>query len=54
MAILDRVRNLPLESADPERDLLDWLGKPHSEPDVAKACQLVLEQLGGVPNSPTI
>jgi len=45
-AILERVRNLRHESADPERDLLDWLSRPHADPDVLRACKLTLEQLG--------
>jgi hypothetical protein len=48
MAILEQVRNLPLASAAPERDLLDRLSRPHAEPEVTKACALMLEQLGPV------
>jgi hypothetical protein len=30
----------------PESDVLDFLGKPHSDPDMVKACREVLEYIG--------
>jgi hypothetical protein len=45
-AILALARELPISSADPERDLLDWLSKAHSDPDLVKACKEVLENIG--------
>ena len=46
MAILEQVRNLPTESPDPERVLLDFMSKPHADPDTAKACKTTLENIG--------
>jgi hypothetical protein len=43
-AILAKLRELPTSSADPERDLLDWLSGPHAETNVDRACKQVLEQ----------
>jgi hypothetical protein len=44
--IMERVRNLPLESPDPGRDLLAFLRQSHTDPELAKACHLVLDALG--------
>jgi hypothetical protein len=52
MAILEQVLNLPLTSAAPERDLLDWLSKPHADSDLLRACKAVLEHAGAPPNAP--
>ncbi len=43
---MNRIKDLQLSSADPKRDLLDLLRKPHSVPDLVKACKEVLEQIG--------
>jgi len=32
--------------ADTERDVLDFLSKPHSNPDLVRACKEVLEYIG--------
>jgi hypothetical protein len=44
LAILNRAREFRHSSADPERDLLDWLSKPHSEANLDKACKEVRER----------
>lgn len=43
-AILIQCRELRQASADPERDLLDWLSRTHPESNVTRACKQVLEQ----------
>jgi hypothetical protein len=48
---VNQANDLRLSSADPERDLLDWLSKPHSNPDLVKANKEVLEQIGDAPGS---
>jgi hypothetical protein len=48
-AILAQARDLALSSADPERDLLDYLSKPHADADLTKACKEVLEHIGTPP-----
>jgi hypothetical protein len=49
LGILNRVHDLLLSSADPERDLLDFLSKPHRDPDLVRACKEVFEHLGSAP-----
>jgi hypothetical protein len=51
-AILALARDLPTSSADPERDMLDYLSKPHTNPDLARACKEVLGQLGSAKPEP--
>jgi len=46
-AIMIQTREFQLSSADPDRDLLDWLSKPHSDANLVKACKEVLEQPAG-------
>jgi hypothetical protein len=48
-AILALARDLPTASADPERDMLDYLSAPHSNADLARACKEVLERVGDAP-----
>lgn len=46
LAIINQARELKLRALNPERDLLDWLSKPHASTDLARACELMLERLG--------
>jgi hypothetical protein len=46
LAILNRASDLRLFRVDPERDLLEWLSKPHTDPDLAKAGKEVHEHVG--------
>jgi hypothetical protein len=48
-AILALARYLPLSSADPEREMLDYLSKPHTNADLARACKEVLGNIGTTP-----
>jgi len=46
----NRVNNeLRLNSLDAERDLLDRMSKPHSDPQRVRACKEVLAQIGTEP-----
>ncbi len=42
---VNRANDLGLSSADPEGDMLDSLSKKHSDPNLVKACNAVLDQL---------
>lgn len=48
LAIMNRIKDLQWSNPDHERDLLDFLSKPHADPDLAKACTEVLEHIGGL------
>jgi hypothetical protein len=45
MAIINRANELRQSSADPERDLLDFLSKPQTEPDMATICLRIASRL---------
>jgi len=45
-----RVKDFQLSRPDPERDLLDFLSKPYSHPDLTKARKEVLKQIGTEPD----
>jgi hypothetical protein len=47
--IMDHAHTMRLNNHDPERDLLNWLSKPHTDPDLTKACKEVLEIIGAAP-----
>ncbi len=47
MAIINTAHDLRLSALDPERDMLDFLSKPHSDLELVKACKEVLEHIGG-------
>jgi hypothetical protein len=49
--IMDHVHTMRLNNHDPERDLLNWLSKPHTDPDLTKACKEVLQHIGAAPGS---
>jgi hypothetical protein len=49
MAILSQASDLRLYRADPERELLDWMSKPKTDLDLARACKEVCEHIGTVP-----
>lgn len=48
MGILIKIRHGAEGAIDPDKALLDYLNMPHTDPRDAKACKLVLEQLGPV------
>jgi len=48
---VNRAIDLKLSSADPERDLLDYLSRPHADHDLVRACKEVLEHLGAEPDA---
>ena len=45
LTILRQVVELRLASSNLERDLLDFLSKPHLDPALVKACKEVLEHI---------
>jgi hypothetical protein len=49
LAIINQARALQLSSPDPERDLLAFLSKPPTDPDLARARKEVLEHIGSAP-----
>ncbi len=46
---VNTANDLQLAARDPGRDLLDFLSKPHSDPDLVKTCKEVLECIGAAP-----
>ncbi len=45
LAIINKANDVKLNTYN-VADLLDWLSKPHADPDLVKACKEVLEHLG--------
>jgi hypothetical protein len=48
MVIINQAHAMMLTTAD-VADLLDFLSKPHIDPDLAKTCKEVLEHIGTTP-----
>ena len=53
LAIINQAKDVMLSTAEPG-DLLDFLRKPQTAPDLARACKEVLGHLGATPGESTI